>query len=385
MKCLRCGNEDPAYFYKGSKGYYCRKCIRFSRVLAEEELSGFDYEIAPDVQEYHFSYELTPQQKEASKRCLEALKKKDVLLHCVCGSGKTEISVESISDYLSRGLKVAYAISRREVVIELAQRFADFFPKARVTPVYGGHHERLYGDLIVCTCHQLYRYYHSFDLLVLDEVDAFPLKGDETLMNIAMNSCKGRIIFSTATVDEQLRKILEKRDVEVIELLMRPSNRPLSVPRQIYLNRYLASFCLYRLMKSTARQCIIFVSNRRDCRILYEIFSRFFSCTCVYSDLKERRENIEAFRKGRYQFIFSTSVLERGITIKNIDVIILDYDGIFDEGSLVQMTGRVGRGIDDDEGRSWLIAQRKDKAIRDTIAYLERANRCLKDVCIAAK
>ena len=43
MKCLRCNNEDPTYFYKGSKGYYCRKCIRFSRVLLEEELKSFDY------------------------------------------------------------------------------------------------------------------------------------------------------------------------------------------------------------------------------------------------------------------------------------------------------------------------------------------------------
>ena len=377
MECLRCGNRDPSYFYKGSKGYYCRKCIRFSRVLLEEELSSFDYKIMPDADEYRFSYELTDRQKEASGRCLEALKRKDVLLHCVCGSGKTEITVESISDYLSRGLKVAYAISRREVVIELAQRFSQFFPKARVTVVYGGHHERLDGDLIVCTCHQLYRYYQTFDLLILDEADAFPLKGDETLMQIALNSSKGRIIFSTATIDEDLKRVTDRRDVETVELFVRPSLRPLSVPKQYYLNRYFACFCLYGLMKSTARRCIIFVSSRKDCRIFYQIFSRFFSCTYVYSDLKQRKENIEAFRNEKFRFIFSTSVLERGITIKDVDVIILDFDGIFDEGSLVQMLGRVGRSMDDDKGRSYLIAERKDRAIRDTLAYLQRANSCL--------
>ena len=168
MKCERCGNEAPSYFYKGSKGYYCRRCIRFSRVLLEEELSGFDYEIAPDVDEYRFSFELSGQQQEASQRCLESLKESDVLLHCVCGAGKTEISVASISAYLQRGLKVAYAISRKEVVIELAKRFSLIFPKAKVTAVYGGHHECLYGDLIICTCHQLYRYHQTFDLLILD-------------------------------------------------------------------------------------------------------------------------------------------------------------------------------------------------------------------------
>lgn len=378
MKCLRCGNEDPDFFYKGSRGYYCRKCIRFKRVLLEEELESFDYEIAADAGEYHFSYELTDKQKEASADCLKLLKEgNDVLLHCVCGAGKTEIAVESISYYLKRGLKVAYAISRKEVVIELSQRFTDIFQKSRVIAVYGGHHEKLSGDLIVCTCHQLYRYYRSFDLLILDEVDAFPLKGDETLMNIAINSCKGRIIFSTATIDEDLQKILQVRDAKAVELFVRPSLRPLSVPKQIYLRRFPAYLYLYRLMSLTANRCIIFVSNRRDCRLLYQIFSRFFSCTYVYSDLKERKENIEAFRKGKYQFIFSTSVLERGITIKDIDVIILDHDGIFDESNLVQMLGRVGRGIDSEQGRSYLLADKKDKPIKETISYLQRANSCL--------
>ena len=88
MKCLRCGNTDPSYFYKGSKGYYCRKCVRFSRVLLEEELSVFDYEIGKDVEEYRFSYQLTKEQETASRMCVEVLKEKDVLLHCVCGAAK---------------------------------------------------------------------------------------------------------------------------------------------------------------------------------------------------------------------------------------------------------------------------------------------------------
>ena len=284
MKCERCGNEDPAYFYKGSKGYYCRKCIRFSRVLLEEELAGFDYEIAPAVEEYRFSFELSKEQKEASRQCLEALKDSDVLLHCVCGAGKTEISVASISAYLEKGLRVAYAISRKEVVIELSKRFASIFPRAKVVAVYGGHHECLSGDLIVCTCHQLYRYHRTFDLLILDEVDAFPLKGDETLMNIALSSARGRIIFSTATVDEDLKKVLAARKAKSVELFVRPSKRPLSVPRLICLPELLSFLCVAYLMSLMANQCIVFVPSRRKCRIFHLILSRLFSCTYVYSE-----------------------------------------------------------------------------------------------------
>ena len=190
MECRRCGNKDPSYFYKGSKGYYCRKCIGFARALIEEDIKPLDYEIGKGIYDYEFNYELTPNQKEASSRCYKALEYGDVLLHCVCGAGKTEISVESISNYLSRGLKVCYAIARKEVVVELSERFKKIFPKAKVIGVYGGHHNELTGDLIVCTSHQLYRYHQSFDLLILDEVDAFPLIPDfPLLLQILMFSC----------------------------------------------------------------------------------------------------------------------------------------------------------------------------------------------------
>ena len=169
MRCKRCGNTDPSYFYKGHKGYYCRKCIRFSRILLEVEILPVDYEIAQGSEVYRFDYPLTEPQLEASRNCVEFLKHGDVLLYCVCGAGKTEIAVQSISEYLRRGLKVAYAISRREVVIELTKRFEKIFSKAKVTGVYGGHHDELTGDMIVCTCHHLYRYYQTFDLLILDD------------------------------------------------------------------------------------------------------------------------------------------------------------------------------------------------------------------------
>lgn len=91
MECLRCGNKDPAYFYKGSRGYYCRKCVHFERTLLEEDLEPLEYKIAQDAQEYDYGFELTESQKRASRQCLEGLKKCDVLLHCVCGARQNRI------------------------------------------------------------------------------------------------------------------------------------------------------------------------------------------------------------------------------------------------------------------------------------------------------
>jgi len=374
MECRRCGNKDINYFYSGSKGYYCRKCIKFSRLLIEEDLNSFNYDVNLGVEEYSFNFKLTKKQEKASSICAKSCEYSDVLLHCVCGAGKTEIVVESISNYLKKGLKVAYAISRREVVIELEKRFKSIFKKAKVISVYGGHHDTLDGDLIVCTCHQLYRYYKTFDLLILDEVDAFPLKGNETLMNISLNSCKGKIIFSSATVDDDLKRILNKRVYKIVRLYTKPNNKPLVVPKVKYLNKELSLFYLFYLLRRMNGQCIIFVSSKRQAYLLYKLFKLFFLCTYVYSDLDDRQKNIDDFRKGKYKYIFSTSVLERGITIPNINVVILNYYSIFDESNLIQMLGRLQRGLNSDLGEGYIISNHRSKQIDNTIKYLKEAN-----------
>lgn len=374
MECLRCGNKDPSYFYKGSKGYYCRKCIRFARTLLDEDLEPLNYEIGQNTQDYQFNYELTKAQKDASNKCIEGLKNGDILLHCVCGAGKTEISVASISEYLSKGLKVCYAISRKEVVIELAVRFSQIFKSAKVVAVYGDHHKDLTGDLIVCTTHQLYRYHKTFDLLILDEVDAFPLKGNETLMNISLNSCKGNVIFSTATIDSNLKDILMKRKYTEVKLFVRPSGKPLVIPKTIYLYKYLSVIYLFIVLKNMTNQCIIFVPSKKLCKYLYLLFSKVYSCTYVYADLENRNENIINFKNKKYKYIFATTVLERGITIKDVNVIILLFDSIFDEANIIQMLGRVGRNVNNPYGDAYIISNHIDSNIKSTINYIKEAN-----------
>jgi len=374
VKCPRCLNEDDKYFYLGHKGYYCRKCVSFSRVLIDEDIKAADYDVCLDSGDFEFSYELTSKQIEASNKCAEYIKHSDVLLFCVCGAGKTEIVIKSISEYLSKGLKVAYAISRKEVVKELEFRFKQIFKNTNVVAVYGGHHDVLYGDLIICTTHQLYRYYKNFDLLILDEVDAFPLKGNETLMNIALNSCKGNLIYSTATINDFLIKYLNKREYKKVELYVRPSNKPLIVPKIIFNFNLINIIVLFFILKKQ-RKCIIFVPSKKWCVGLYHLFNLFYKCTYVYADLGKRNENILDFKDEKYNFIFATTVLERGITIRNVDVIICDFiAGVFDESNIIQMSGRVGRGIDNPIGNAYILTNHLSKYQIKSIDYLKVAN-----------
>ena len=65
---------------------------------------------------------------------------------------------------------------------------------------------------------------------------------------------------------------------------------------------------------------------------------------------------------------------ERGITIKNVSVIIMNFANTFDQSNLIQMLGRVGRGTDSVAGDAYVISDHLDHDIRETLKYLKKAN-----------
>ena len=63
MRCPRCGNEDPSWFYLGSKGWYCRRCVGFSRRLACEAKEPVVPELSEPLDpQLRLDYPLTPNQ-----------------------------------------------------------------------------------------------------------------------------------------------------------------------------------------------------------------------------------------------------------------------------------------------------------------------------------
>lgn len=174
-KCPRCNNEDVQMFYHGSKGWYCRKCVSFRRVFIEEVLTTQLTELPYVDSEYQLGFSLTKEQVDVSKQIVKLLlRKKNILVSAICGAGKTELVYAAMAMYLKQRKRVAFAISRRQVVLQVAKRLQRDFPNLKVIPVCEGYTQIVDGDLIVCTTHQLYRYIQSFDLLIIDEPDAYP-------------------------------------------------------------------------------------------------------------------------------------------------------------------------------------------------------------------
>ena len=376
MKCSRCGNTQKSYFYKGSCGYYCRKCIGFGRLLLEEEINFKLEDIHDDCSEYTMQYPLTKLQEAVSKECQQYIRTKDVLLECVCGAGKTEMVLASIADALNEKRKVCFAIARRQVVLELAERLRTYFKKAKIVAVCGGHTDETDGDLIICTTHQLYRYQGQFSLLILDEPDAFPYRGDEVLHGIAKHACTGNIIYLTATPDTYLLSRVKEGMMHHIILNKRPHGHDLPVPRLLIYPSVLLFFILIRwINKHACNPRIIFVPTIRIAKILGFILNLFMQCYVCTSESEDRDEIIYHFKQNPIGVMIATTVLERGVTIPEADICVWHANhSVFDEAGLIQMAGRAGRSFTSPEGDVLFLCSEKTELVQLCKNKIEQAN-----------
>jgi late competence protein required for DNA uptake (superfamily II DNA/RNA helicase) len=304
------------------------------------------------------------------------------LLWAVTGAGKTEMIFPLLGSILDRGGRVLVATPRRDVVLELAPRLAKAFQDTRIVTLYGGSAERWQaGELTLATTHQLMRFYQAFDLVVIDELDAFPYHNDPMLAFAAQNACKpdGKFVYLSATPPRPLQKEAARGSLPHAKVPVRFHGHPLPVPKRIALKsieQCLRQPLLLRrlsdaLRKSLERgaQVFLFVSRIRHIDPLVQILRRAFSGYVVEgtsSEDPQRADKVIRFRQREIRLLVTTTILERGVTVPRSDVFIADADsGLFDEASLVQMAGRAGRSSEDPAGRvifaspQWTLSQKR--------------------------
>lgn len=366
--CPFCGNLDTRYFAIGSRGEYCRKCVMFVSNISGIE-GKLDWNCGDE--QYRLDYPLTIYQQEVSDQIREKVLLSDVLVDAVCGAGKTELVLGAIEDALIARKKVGWAIPRRQVVLELKERLAAIFSSLDVVAVCQGHTDKTDGDLILCTTHQLYRYREWFDLLILDEPDAFPYKGNDMLANFARNSCRGKMIYLTATPDEKMICKVDTGSMALVKLNARPHGHPVIVPKMKLMPSFVCYFFLVSKIKD-ARRWIIFVPTRKIARLL----SWFLQTDYLTSQSERKEEIIERFRSKEKRIMVATTILERGVTFEDINVMVLFADHpVFDTASLIQISGRVGRSFAFPKGECIFLSRSKTLAAIRCLKKIEEANR----------
>ncbi|WP_157054075.1 helicase-related protein, partial [Paenibacillus sp. D9] len=314
------------------------------------------------------------------------------LIWAVTGAGKTEMVFPLLESVLSRGGRVLVAAPRRDVVLELEPRVRSAFPNHQVVALYGGSCQRWEsGCITLATTHQLLRFREAFDLVVVDEIDAFPYAGDPLLARAAAAVCRrgAPVILLTATPGRNLRRLARSGRLPHAKVPVRYHGHALPVPQRLACPpaaRLIEAGSLPRSLAKAIRislardaQIFVFVSRIRQVEPLAARLAAWFPGTEVagtHSQDPERGDKVLRFRERGIRLLVTTTILERGVTVPKSDVFVLDAnDRIFGEASLVQIAGRAGRSSDDPGGRVYFAAPEYTGSQAGAIRQIHAMNR----------
>ncbi|WP_201336058.1 DEAD/DEAH box helicase, partial [Lactobacillus nasalidis] len=189
--CQRCGS--PCWAHLPSGALYCRECVGLGRLdegkwlLRQAAASSY-----PAKSGLTWPGKLQPRQEAVSRFLLEKFaQKKDCLVQAVTGAGKTEMIFPLLAQAFASGCRVAIATPRIDVVNELYPRLKAAFAEIEIGKYHGREEKAVANEqLVICTTHQLLKYYRAFDLLIIDEIDSFPYAGSPQLHFAAANAVK---------------------------------------------------------------------------------------------------------------------------------------------------------------------------------------------------
>ena len=390
LVCQRCGSKVEEEWHLPVGAFYCRECLIMKRVRNDEPLYYFPQEDFPRQDVLKWSGQLTPFQEQVSMGLLQAVDKKEPsLVHAVTGAGKTEMIYQVVAKVINRGGAVCLASPRIDVCLELYKRLQSDFT-CKISLLHGESEPYFRTPLVVATTHQLLKFYQAFDLLIVDEVDAFPYV-DNPLLYHAVNNCvkeSGLKIFLTATSTDELDKKVKQGELKRLSLPRRFHGNPLVIPKPVWLSDFDKHLQKNRLVpklrryiekqRETAYPLLIFASEIEKGERLKEILQRVFpneKIGFVSSTTDDRLQQVQAFRDRELTILVSTTILERGVTFPCVDVFVVEANHqLFTKSSLIQIGGRVGRSMDRPTGQLFFFHDGINRSIKKAIKEVKEMN-----------
>ncbi len=409
LTCQRCGNQTPHLigrmpcFRCQSTHAYCRKCIHMGRVSECEALYIWSGEI-PGWTKHEdpctWKGELTTQQQLAADRIVQAIdnQEKELLVYAVCGAGKTEMLFPGITAALQRGWRICIATPRADVVRELKPRLQTAYHDVSIEALYGGSPDRSgTAQLLLATTHQLLRFYRAFDVMIIDEIDAFPYHADASLPYATKHAITNQAttIYLTATPRPKDQSRLNRGKLPHVFVPVRYHGHPLPVPQLKLvwsLKKHIQHFTIPKELsdwlinrKQPNRQLLIFTPTIMLAERFYTpmaallqnlgIIEHTEQLATVHAEDPNRTEKVQQFRNKKLLVLITTTILERGVTFPSVDVAILAAGHtVFDEAALVQIAGRAGRSGDDPTGEVIFFHDGKTDAMIQAIHSIKKMN-----------
>lgn len=336
-----------------------------SLYAARENHKGYVY--GPDTvwqREFEelFPFEETEDQTlaiEATKRDMESPKIMDRLICGDVGYGKTEIAIRAAFKAVQESKQVVYlaptTILAQQVYNNFVQRMQDFPVKVDLLCRFrtSAQQKKTIEDLkkglvdIVVGTHRVLSkdvMYKDLGLLVIDEEQRFGVTHKEKIKKLKTNV---DVLTLTATpIPRTLHmSLIGIRDMSVLE--EPPVDR---VPIQTYVMEYNEEMIREAIARELARGGqVYYVFNRvnqiEDVAVKVQNLVPDASIAYAHGQMKERElENIMyQFINGEIDVLVSTTIIETGLDISNVNTIIIQDADNMGLSQLYQLRGRVGR------------------------------------------
>ncbi|WP_139491152.1 DEAD/DEAH box helicase [Brevibacillus dissolubilis] len=434
--CLRCGEMEQIKLTVchscRQACAYCTACLQMGRAkCCTPLLCSADHSLSVHHRQplLQWTGQYSPAQAEVASRARGFVNGDETafLIWAVCGAGKTELIFPVVEEVLSQGGKVCIATPRKDVVLELAPRLTRVFPDVTTLTIHGSSTEKWeQGELVIATTHQVMRFYRRFALVIVDEVDAFPFHNNHSLYRAVDRAVseQGKILYLSATPPKYLRdklvrphhappsatagqnrlcrlwcrisrlfKIKQELPHASATHVILPSRyhgHPLPVPKTVIVqgwkNKLKSNQPLPQVIQpledslEQERQVFFFVPRIGDvdtviAYLRYHLPRYAERIEGVHAADQGREEKVLRFRQREIVLLVTTTILERGVTIPRSDCIVLGADaGIFDEASLVQIAGRVGRSANSPGGTILFLMEHRVQAPYQAIAQIKQMN-----------
>ncbi|MCL1812675.1 MAG: transcription-repair coupling factor [Treponema sp.] len=368
--------EAPHLDKIGSKNWENRKS-RVSKAvedIAEELITlyskrkaapGFAFPLDSEWQllfETAFPFEETEDQIQCVDEIKADMEKPHPMDRLVCGDvgfGKTEVAVRACFKAVMGGKQAAFlaptTILAEQHYDNFLDRFSQFPVKSAMLSrfVKPGDTKRTLAELekgeidILVGTHRILQkdiIFKNLGLLVVDEEQRFGVKDKERLKELKTNvDC---LTLSATPIPRTLHmSLLKIRDMSL--LATAPQNRhPIETIIGEFDEEKIAS--AIRAEAERGGQ-VFFLHNRietlKDTRIMLEHLVPEMSIETAHGQMdSETLEDVmRRFIHGGFHVLVSTTIIENGIDIPNVNTIIIDRADMYGISQLYQLRGRVGR------------------------------------------
>lgn len=374
---------------------------RSVEVLARELLSLYaarktveGYSFSPDQAwqqdfEANFPFEETPDQQNAIAAVKADLEKSHPMDRLICGDvgyGKTEVAMRAAFKVVMEGKQVAILVPTTVLAQQHYRTFSErfggfpvkvaqlsrFVPASRQKEIIK---EVAAGKIdIVIGTHRLLSKdvrFQDLGLLVLDEEQRFGVKQKEKMRQMRLEV--DTLAMTATPIPRTLHLSLAgARDLSIIDTP--PENR---YPVQTYVMEYSEQLVAEAVQRELSRQGQVFIVYNRVVKInsFSEKIQKLFPDADIavgHGQLPERvlERVMSDFQGGLYQILISSTIIESGLDIPNVNTLIVCEADRFGLAQLYQIRGRVGRSS---RLAYAYLTYRKDKIVSETARKRLRA------------